>query len=112
MKIKLYVIIIILIGCLTAFAGDKVNLPANSRIFFSEEDCFEVMKLHYNWNIEFAERVREMGENGKFIKYPHNVLVEVIEKKSYKMFNYYKVSIYNSLTKQYEIFWTDAVRFD
>ena len=88
MKIKLYVIIIILIGCSTAFAEDAVNLPANSRIFFSEEDCFEVMKLHYNWNIEFAARVREMGENGKFIKYPHNVPAVIIEKKSYKMFNY------------------------
>lgn len=102
----------ILIGCLTAFAGKTVNLPANSRIFFSEEDCFEVMKLNYNWNIEFASRVRKMGEDGKFIKYPHNVPVEIIDTKSYKMFNYYKVSIYNSQTKQNEIFWTDAVRFN
>ena len=112
MKINLFVIFIILIGYLTAIAGDTVNLPANSRIFFSEADCFEVIKLHYNWNIDFAARVREMGKNGKFIKYPHNVPVEIIETKNYRMFNYYKVSIYNSQKKQYETFWTDTDRLE
>lgn len=112
MKFTLYAFSIICIAYSTAFAGNKVDLPAYSRIFFSEEDCIEVMKLKYSWTIDFAARLGEMEKSGKFIKYPQNVPIDVIETKTYKMFNYYRISIYNRLTKQYGIAWTDAVKLD
>ena len=112
MKLKRYAFIFICIVYSSAFAGDTVDLPANSRIFYSEEDCVEVMKLHYNWNIEFAAQILNMEKSGKFIKTSQNMPIRVIEKKTYKMFNYYKISIYNRSTKQYDIAWTDVDNLD
>jgi len=112
LKLKLYAFFIIFIAFSTAFAGDTFELPANSSIFFSEEDCLEVMKLRYSWTIDFAARLREMEKSGKLIKYPQNVPINIIETKTYKMHNYYRISIYNRLTQQYDIAWTDAVKFD
>lgn len=112
MKLKLYAFSIIFIVYSAAFAGDKFELPANSNIFFSEGNCIEVMKLRYSWTIDFAERLQKMEKSGKLIKYSQNVPINIIEAKTYKMHNYYKISIYNSLTQQYDIAWTDAARFD
>lgn len=95
-----------------ALAGDTVVLPANSRIFSSENDCYEVMELHYNWNIEFAAQLRDMEKSGKFMKNPQALPVTVLETKSYRMHNYYKISIYNNATEQYDIVWTDASKLD
>ena len=112
LKLRLFAFFIICIVYSTAFAGDTANLPVNSRIFYSEEDCFEVMKLHYNWNIEFAAHLRDMEKNGKFIKNSQKLPINILETKSYKEFDYYKISIYNNTTKQYDIFWTDAAKLD
>ncbi len=112
MKLTRYVFFIIFIGYSTTLAGDKVVLPANNRIFFNEQDCYEVMELHYSWNIEFAAQLREMEKNGKFIKNPQASPITVLETKSYRMHNYYKISIYNDSTKQDDIVWTDAAKLD
>ena len=112
MRRNLCVLSLFLIFCTTAFAGVDVNLPANSRIFFSEEDCVEVIKAHYSWNIEFAASLREMEKRGKLVRYPQKVPVTIMEEKLYTRHKYYKISIYNRQTQQDEIVWTDAVRFE
>jgi len=112
LKLKLYVISFIFIVYSTAYAGDTIKLPAYSNIFFSEKDCIDVMKLRYSWTIDFAALLRQMEKSGKLIRYPQNVPINILETKTYKMHNYYRISIYNKLTQQYDVAWTDAVRFD
>lgn len=112
MKIKLLIFSVICIFYAAASAGTTADLPANSRVFISEEDCLEVMKLHYSWNIDFASRLRNMEKSGKFIKYPQKVPINIIETKSYKGHQYYNISIYNKLTDKHDIVWTDAPKLD
>jgi hypothetical protein len=112
LKVKLYAFSIICLVYSIAFSGNTVDLPANSRIFFSEEDCIEGIKSHYSWNIEFATTLRDMENSGKLIRYPQKVPINIIETKVYKSHKYYKISIFDRLTKQYEIVWTDAVKLN
>ena len=112
MKLILYAFSFFLIVYSTAFAGDTIELPAGSRIFQREEDCFAVMKIRYSWTIDLAERLRDMEKSGIFIKYPQKVPVSIIETKTYKMHNYYRISIYNSENKQYGTAWTDANKLE
>lgn len=112
MKLKLTALSMIFFAYSTACAGKTSELPAYSNIFSSEEVCVEVMKLRYSWTIDFAARLLQMEKSGQLIRYPQNVPIRILETKTYKMHNYYRISIYNKSTQQYDIAWTDAVRFD
>ena len=112
MKLKLYTFSAFLLVASTVFAETTANLPANSRIFSSEKDCIEVIRSQYSWNIEFAASLREMQNRGKMIRYPHKIPITIMETKNYKIYKYYKISIYDNQTKQHNVVWTDAVRFE
>ena len=112
MKLKLCTFLIILVGCSAALAETNAILPANSRIFFSEEDCVAAVKAHYSWNIEFSTILRSMEQAEKLTRYPYKIPITILEQKNLKSRDYYKISIYNQQTRQHEVVWTDAVRFE